>query len=1240
MPKLAKGGTFFKRFFNMERFMLKTKDMAKLGVFLVVAFLFSLIPPAIVKPVAADLSMLAWSVIDTPSSQYNIVVSPSEINTLAIGSDDKTFYALDIPLPSRLFKSDDGGITWQTELSAKLITAGAFMPIWNIALAPDDVNFVVAVTDSTGGTPLGGPGQVYISTNGGAKWDVAVNGLTLNPGELISCIDISVTYGGINRDIAIGTRDGAGTGRVFIMEAVGFGSWNQQVSAPSTGWVAGDVVAVKFSPSYPTDSSLIVVSSSGADTRLQLGIHDSAANNTTWNSSVGYPVQLWDPIFAGNSPTVGQIITADMEFPSDFSGQDLGLLHFYVSTDATGGAQGGVYRVDDNVVFLINPPTSGRISSIAYFGATATGVLLAGEVTDDPAFGLVNIWRTLDSTVTTPTWLRSDTYKSPTGGGNNPAGYANAQVAWNSTGTMAYCGTSSACLGLYTFPLGVLVCPEWPEGYLNSIPFDESAFSVSPYSSDYSQILSSFPKDYRPQDTDIGNIWNQLSLIDTEMDELTDVAVLQAPSTAEAGTEGGTTSDYDILYLYSFNNNLLITAFDSIWRSTSDPLGRTWERVLCVPSNYNKGILRVKQTAYKDTDRSARVVFANLGTNRVGTSTNEGQLWNISYLTDVTDMALASDTIMYILNDRYIYRYKYEAYNWVLTHNVNTELLAGHTIAVPLTNPSDKEMVVVGEAGPPSGTGRIVYADFSETLVTGGPPDNQRIAPPIEGDAHVIFDDKFEDNEIIYNAVHDSLDGSGKIYRWIIGESTAWDELEPPNTAFYGLAQRNRVLYGAWRTPEVTEIIANNAGVDRTLYPWVNVPPPPEWDYLVAELPTSVLFNREPSSLKVSSNSYNNLWAIDNSAYNFATKSGCLWGYTDIMAKVGPWTTLPASGSLIPVDPKTGRASEVNFSWRQISYVTAYELQIAKDEDFHIKLLVAEDITPLSQLSPSVYFPAGGLAPASGSNIGGFANLESGHTYYWRVRARRAITGEIARSPWSATMSFTIQAGLPTASPYPTMTLFSPMYGAKNVSNSPGFSWSKLPGITKYEFTLARDPALQSVVVRAEVPMTSYLYDGKLDNNTTYYWQVRAIEPVVSDPSAVGTFTVVAATKPVTRGVETPATTPSWVWWIIAVFAALVVSIIAFTMTKPSYGRAGGGKLFKVEPIVEKPKSPAVEKPKNVIVDKIRSSMSKTWGKIRSSMSKTWGSITTSIRRWRFLKKKGKGVPEDNKPEDSQDKLT
>jgi len=1145
--------------------MRKTANFTGFSLLLVVALLSSLISSIGVKPVSAHPGKLMWSIVDTPSPENNVIASPSEVNVIAIGYDDRTFYAVDIP-NSDVRKSTDGGVTWTDNLSGNLIAAGANLPGWNLAVAPDDVNFLVAVTDGT--VVPSGPLRVFASENGGASWQ---NTNFVPPaGEYVSYVDISVTYGANNRDIAIGTRTGGGGGKVYVLKTPGFAAWADQTVLPSTGWLGGDVVALKFSPTYPSDSSLVVISSSAADTRLQLGSRDTGANATHWNTVGGYPVLIRDTNYADTSPTVGQLITADLELPSDFSGSNPSLRRFYASTDVNTllffNVQSGVHRIDDTVAYWIRPPvtvpTPGRISSIAYWGTYAEGVLLAGEVTTGefapaPSSYGVYVWRTSNpnATVGTPTWLHSDARKSPTGGVVLGFAFANAQLAWSPDGARAYCGTSSSDF----VNGGTSMVPGsqcWPEALLNSLPLDESAFSVSPYAPAYGQLLDSFSK---VQDADIGNIWNQLSLIDTQMGQagppfsfLSDVAVLEVPE-----TPGEAPIDYNVLYLASINP--AAGGFDSIWRSTSDPLGRTWERILCTATTNNDIILRVKQTSYDETDRSDVIVFADIGTDKAGYSENEGQVWYVRSFTTVTDLALAGDEVIYILNGTLVYRYIREDINWLQTHKVNTQLSSGYTIAVPLKNPGKEDeetedWVIVGETGPPNGMGSVAWADFSQVQVSFKPPLARWVEVPVPGDVQVIADDRFEQNKTIYAASHNPADTSGKIYRWVIGKSIEWDELEPPNSAFYGLAMRNDVLYGAWRNAEVPQIIAYTAGVDRTLDSRGRVLPPPEWDYLTAGLPIDPLFTftRGPSSLKISSNEYNNLWAIDNRVpptYDWTNKAGCLWAYTDIVAKLGPWTTTPPSGDFIPVDPVSGRALEINFGWRQLSYVSAYEMQLAKDSDFSIIVLRNENIIPVDQLSPACYFPAGGLVPTPASGIAGWGNLEAGHTYYWRVRARAATTGEIIRSPWSATMYFTVEAGLPVTAKYPPVTLFNPPYGARVVSRSPGFSWSPIPEATKYEFVLAKDAALQQVIVKTNVPMTSYTYDGELDFNTSYFWQVRAIEPVVSDPSTIGSFTVVAMGKPAAK--EKPSPIPLWGWMLIAAYISLVVAMIVLAMSKP-----------------------------------------------------------------------------------------
>jgi len=1213
--------------------------MASFSLLLALALLLGLIPVVNIEPSSANPTKMNWTIVNTPNTENNVIASPSEINVIVVGSDDRTFYAVDIS-NGAVYKSTDGGISWTVNLGGaggSLVAAGAILPVWNLAVAPDDVNFLVAVTD--GGVGNNGPKVIFASEDGGANWYNA-NFLPTPPlgiTEYISCVDISVKYGINNRDIAIGTRDGLliPGGRVFVAKMPGFVNWaNQLLPAIS------DVIALKFSPSYTSDSSLVVVSSSALETRLHMGYRDTGLNTTNWNFVGGYPVLIIDTNYVGTSPTNQQIITADIDLPADFFGTNPSLRRVYVSTDIQTlpiilGVQWGVYRIDDIVVYWIKPPTTvptaGRISSIAYHGYYAEGVLLAGEVTADPLTGLVPVWRTSDPIATTPTWLKSDDRKSPTGGFT--FGFANAQVAWNSEGTLAYCGTSSANPVLGGTGLGLT---QWPFAWTNTVTFDESAFSVSPCAPDYGQLLVLFNK---TQDTDIGNIWNQLTLIDTMMATpafLSDVAALEAPEPATVGTAY---DDYDILYLASINN---AGGSDSIWRSTSDPLGTTWERVLCFTTTNDDIILRVPQTPYDEAVRSNTIVFADRNTAVVGYSADEGQVWDVRPFTSVnalTDLAVASSGIIYILDGGIVDRYTPGISDWTQTHSKNTGLAFCHTIAVPLKSPetitgttkTTEDWVIVGEAGPPAGFSRVAWADFSQALVDFEPPPDQRVELPVLGNVHVIADDKFEQNKIVYAACNDTAGINGKIYRWAIETSTSWDELQPPNSAFYGLAQRNDALYGIWANA-VVPAITTAAGADRTVFPRAVVPPPTQWDYLTTGLPIDPLlaFTREPNSLKISSNEDNSLWVIDNRAYNWPTGVGCLWVYDDSVAKVGPWTTSPASGDIIPVDPVTGRALEIDFKWHQLSYASAYELQLAKDRYFSTIILDNQNIVPVDQLAPECYFPAGGLVPTPTSGIASFGNLEAGHVYYWRVRARVDVAGQSVRSPWSATMYFTVGAGLPVMAEYPTVVLFSPLYGARGISRSPAFSWSPMPRTSKYEFVLAKDAALEQVVVKTNVPLTSYLYDGELDFNTTYFWRVRAIEPVVSDPSATGSFTVVAEEKPVETPVEKPTPIPLWVWAVIAVLTTLVAVMIAFALVKPSYLRPTAARATRLETIGDKPQSPIASirdtiategKQKAAPVDKLDLASDKP----QNPIARTWNAMVTRVRQWRFLKKPGDG---------------
>lgn len=1089
----------------MEGVTRKLANLAIISLVLILLLLTISVPLIKTEPALADFppSILRWNFVTTPTIDGFVVVSPSEINRIAFGPDDQVMYAVDIP-NNRLFKSIDKGVTWDNQVINALVAAGANLPVWDIAISSEDVNYIVAITN---GAP-NGPKNVFVSTDGGQNWqNTNLAGLGVN--EFISCLAISPQYDIEKRYLAISTRDGTGggNGRVLTYKAPGPSIWTDQTVAPSLNWLAGDVVAMRFSPSYVLDSTIIIVFAAPGGLFLNIGYHDVFANRTTWRSGLGYPIRI--TASDGRSPTHTQIITADLELPFDFSGSDPGALRrYFVSFDARNGATyfSGIYRTDNTVVYqlmysTVIPPAvpEQRISSIAYYGTYASGKLVAGESTTPANKGTVDIWLCLDpfATAVPPGWRLSVEMKSPTGGGTT--GRANSLLLWSTRGNKVYGVTSSANL-MQGGTSAIFPSTSWPGGLPTGFPLDESAFSIS---------------------TDDGQTWNQLSLIDTEITQLADVAVIEAPEDS---------TDYSVLYLASINTGAG-TRFDSIWRSISDPLGMRWERILCTLTTNNDIILRPNPRISDSTTRSKVIVFADRGTENIRYSTDEGQNWQMLYPgVAITDFTLASDTVIYVLNDTFVIRGFKESSNWQWGVRESTGLTTGHTITTPLKNPKGKrgvieDWVIVGSTL----IGEVAYADFSKIPLQFLPPVVDRKRTPVQGDVHLLADDTFEANRTIYVAVGNVA--NGKIYRWVMDKSTDWEELQPPNSNFYGVVQKRGVLYGAFDVPTPPNTIR---GVDRTLYPRAPVPPPPEWDDLTANLPNGVRFTREPFSLKISGHADNNLWAIDNAGFDWANRVGCLWVYTDTLAKNGPWTTAPASDDVIPVDPVTGRANEVNFAWRQLSYAQGYELQIAKDKDFYMRVLVNDNIVPPNPLAPGwIQFP--GL-------------LEAGHKYFWRVRASRATTGEVIRSPWSATMYFTGMAGFAVQAKHLGPTLLQPPQHRTTCNPLPAFSWSPMFQTTKYQFTLAKDAALTQIVHETEVSTTAYEYKGTLEKGT-YYWQVKAIKPMLSEPSPVGCFTVTDSEKTTSIfGVEVSESMSLVITIGIALYTIFAAAMIVFIM--------------------------------------------------------------------------------------------
>jgi hypothetical protein len=1013
---------------------------------------------ALALPAPVQAGTLKWTIVDTPGNTSNVIVSPSEINFIAVAPDGMTIYATDV-VHNKVYKSINGGAAWDN-ITSSLTSAGAVMPVWNIATAPDNPSIVV-VTTSVGGLPA----NVFFSIDGGTTWQNTNCPAISNIGAL----DISMNYK--NYDIVIGTRTGLSGGKVYIYRFPGSGGWADQ-------GFTGDVLAAKFSPGYVSDTSLMVVSTNATGTYAHTGIRDTAANTTNWTA--------WTPIEittsgAGTSPKANQIKTADLELPFDFVGQSPAQRHIYISIDDAGiTGNAGIYRIDDNIIYKLMPSTgTKRISSIAFFGPNSSGKLLAGEVKANASLATVDTWLSPNAGAACPQatciiWQKS--VKPPTGGASS--GNANAQVAWGLGGARAYCATSSANLD----------GAGWPNGYLTSIALDESAFSIS---------------------LDDGKTWNQLSLIDTAINVLSDVAAIFYS---------------DTLYLASINTNTGLNGFDSLWRSTSQPLGRTWERVLCILTSSNETIIRLSPP----TQSTQSVFFGARSTSDLFNSNDKGQSWNQALpginITDFAVTQIGSIPTLFVLDNNSIRRGEYVNQLWRWGSKVNTNLNTGHTITATASG-----VVVVGDAG----EGMVTCSIDNGTQFIPLPP------LPVPGNVHAVVDARFTNNVVIYAA---SDSAAGKAYSWVINTTSAWLAMATPSQSFFGLAQAG-TLYCIWSN-------AGNSGVNRTLNPEALQAPLIEWSNMNVGLSPDVVFTREPTALKISGGV--DIWAIDNRQYT--ANSGRLWHYCDCLTPSpipystqerpslefqfqAPQPVSPAMNAKIPINTDTEEIADINFQWQHPTWANGYDIWIAKDKEFN-RIVLKQSITPKIPAVPSWILSS----PEK-------AALETGGSYFWRVRVNRNEKYQRGEGQWSETMSFNVTAKPAPASSSLSTTLLIPANNDTGINRSPKFSWMPLENVIEYEFILSQQSDLQQPIVNLITTDTTIDLNTELNWGTTYYWQVKAIKPFISQPSPIFRFTIVTPEEPIAPTKPQILDIPFWLWLVIIFLIIAILAAIIITVT-------------------------------------------------------------------------------------------
>ncbi|MFQ6088963.1 MAG: carboxypeptidase regulatory-like domain-containing protein [Candidatus Methanofastidiosia archaeon] len=149
--------------------------------------------------------------------------------------------------------------------------------------------------------------------------------------------------------------------------------------------------------------------------------------------------------------------------------------------------------------------------------------------------------------------------------------------------------------------------------------------------------------------------------------------------------------------------------------------------------------------------------------------------------------------------------------------------------------------------------------------------------------------------------------------------------------------------------------------------------------------------------------------------------------------------------------------------------------------------------------------------------------LSDNETYYWRVRYEDYPTsGETGN--WSAVWSILINvAALSTPS------LISPQNNITLSDLTPTFTWSSISSAGSYEIEVSEnnitggDGSFTSPVIDLAVASTSYTPTQDMQDNTLYYWHVRAVSPDGKQKSSwsdVFSFTLSENVPPILKSPE------------------------------------------------------------------------------------------------------------------------
>ena len=927
-------------------------------------------------------------------------------------------------------------------------------------------------------------GKVYASSNGGTSFSDLGQDTDATPLTSIYAIDISPTSAGAHNIAVGGSKAGP---------AIGISYFNLGASVPK--WTDADLWATAATADLDatTACKALKFSPAFASDKVMVAVTETdAGTDIVYLEIASFASKHWndDAGFTDYTGTGHQIINDGTAAAAPLQSASIALFPTYLGADEAerkgfvGLATAAADATILGGIYRMSDEADKLIGSASRINSvdyTTGEKLVAGRYDSN------TVNRSANPLATSPTVSSTSTYQKPGGENKTVVAFVGNNVAAATSG-------------------------------------DESAFAIS---------------------NDDGKTFNDVSLIDTTLETLSDFAV---------------SADGSTLYLTSLDaggETGYLGKDVSIWRKAS-----SWERIFNLKRADTAGPTAVDVNPYlvgMAPEDAAVVYLLETSSATMYYSNDSGETsWTLRACSvtsadpNAVDFAVESASFVYAVNS-----------TGSVTKTDNSGFIWGGAKSTGLSNAativslSEDNLIVGGGGG-----GGVAYSkDGNYSSDTW-----KKISGPAAGNTQVIASG-LETDDYIYigtSVVNDY------IYRYKIGTSTSFSAISAQLAA--------------------QEYCSGIALVDSTLYALVadSVTPGPSLLYRsISPTATTVTFSTvsdtadflaTPQALVTSTGSVK-LWAIDIDAAaaeesTTDTSTDELYSYEDTLTAAGPALAGPVDASTVAMNPVTGRAYDVAFSWDRVSKATKYDLSIALDSGFTQSV---RSETALTSSATAVVFILGPYTAIPTTKGGSNAILEfmPETTYYWKVRVNSA--GPI-QSPYSEVRSFTVAPAVePPVPPAPVLEpeLLAPAAGATGISVFPTFAWSAVEGAVKYELEVAKDAAFAEKWVsksgRNALTTTAYVSEQQLEYATTYYWRVDCYADGEWGNWVTGIFTTEA--EPVTPAPEmytcplcglefptqqaladhyakyhapapTAAETPIYMWVIIGIGAILVITMI------------------------------------------------------------------------------------------------